>query len=376
VHDMLKIMHFAVAFGAALLTAGAADAQSLVASQTTLNFTSVADSPAPLPPQTIQLTSTGANVPFALLGYNSIPWVTPGTGSTPATITIAPPTGSATFGTYQVQLVFVITGSAPSHSGSASVVANFTYTLPPPPVVTSVVNAASFQSGPLSPGEIISIFGNNIGPLFDMTTVTSNHTVDPPLLLFSAGSGGTRVTIGGANAPLLYAATGQVNAIVPKEVAGQSNVAIVLSHYGVNAPTVPLPLTGTTPAIFSASGQGSGPGAILNTNSVLNSSSNPAPRGSIIQIFAEGGGMWTPDVLFDGQIANTGSYPAPIAPVSLTIGGQPAQILYTGQAPDLVAGTLQVNAMIPQNIGSGPQPVVLTVGSNSNSSQQITVAVQ
>jgi uncharacterized protein (TIGR03437 family) len=79
----------------------------------------------------------------------------------------------------------------------------------------------------------------------------------------------------------------------------------------------------------------------------------------------------------DGEVDNLGApYPVFTAPVSLTIGGQPAQILYAGQAPDLVVGILQVNAVIPLNISSGPQPVVLTVGSSNNATQGITVAVQ
>jgi hypothetical protein len=51
-----------------LALAQVADAQSLVATPATLNFNGVGDSPVLLPPQTIQLTSTGANVPFILLG--------------------------------------------------------------------------------------------------------------------------------------------------------------------------------------------------------------------------------------------------------------------------------------------------------------------
>jgi hypothetical protein len=37
---------------------------------------------------------------------------------------------------------------------------------------------------------------------------------------------------------------------------------------------------------------------------------------------------------------------------------------------------LQVDAFIPDGIGSGPQPAVLIVGENTNSQQQVTVAVK
>jgi uncharacterized protein (TIGR03437 family) len=37
---------------------------------------------------------------------------------------------------------------------------------------------------------------------------------------------------------------------------------------------------------------------------------------------------------------------------------------------------LQVNAIVPNGIGSGAQPVVLKIGNNDNAAQQVTVAVK
>jgi len=66
----------------------------------------------------------------------------------------------------------------------------------------------------------------------------------------------------------------------------------------------------------------------------------------------------------------------PAAPVSLTIGGKPAKILFAGAAPYEAAGMLQINAIIPNGIGSGPQPVVLTIGNRNNAAQPVTLAVK
>ena len=63
------------------------------------------------------------------------------------------------------------------------------------------------------------------------------------------------------------------------------------------------------------------------------------------------------------------------AAVAVTIGGQSAKVVYAGEAPGLISGVLQVNAVVPANVPSGPQPVTLTVGQNANSLQAITVAV-
>ena len=56
-------------------------------------------------------------------------------------------------------------------------------------------------------------------------------------------------------------------------------------------------------------------------------------------------------------------YPSPLLPVTLTVAGFPAQILYAGSAPGAV-GLLQVNARVPAGfIPTGPVAAELAVGS-------------
>jgi uncharacterized protein (TIGR03437 family) len=54
---------------------------------------------------------------------------------------------------------------------------------------------------------------------------------------------------------------------------------------------------------------------------------------------------------------------------SVTIGGQPAAILYAGDAPTFATGVFQINATIPATINAGAQPV--SIGSS-----QVTVFVK
>jgi uncharacterized protein (TIGR03437 family) len=89
----------------------------------------------------------------------------------------------------------------------------------------------------------------------------------------------------------------------------------------------------------------------------------------------------TPNIA-DGSVLLDGHYydqnviiPAPAATVSLTIGGVPAKIRYAGPGKLEVSGVLKIIAIVPE-VDPGPQPLVLTVGDNSNSQQQVTVAVQ
>ena len=97
---------------------------------------------------------------------------------------------------------------------------------------------------------------------------------------------------------------------------------------------------------------------------------------STIQILASRAGVWNPSIQDGLQLSPVLPYPSPGADVAVTIGGHPARVTYAGGAPGLVSGVLQVNAVIPAGLPSGQQRIVLTIGRNSNSQQQVTVAVE
>jgi uncharacterized protein (TIGR03437 family) len=62
----------------------------------------------------------------------------------------------------------------------------------------------------------------------------------------------------------------------------------------------------------------------------------------------------------------------------LTIGGQPARVLYAGTSIGQVQGVMQVEALIPAGL-TGNVPVLLTVGLNSfntTSQPNVTIAVR
>jgi uncharacterized protein (TIGR03437 family) len=173
-------------------------------------------------------------------------------------------------------------------------------------------------------------------------------------------------------APLLYASGGQVNAVVPFAVAGQSTTLMRVSTPSKATFTATLPVSAAAPAIFvtSASGQG----AILNGDLSVNSAANPAGRGSSIAIYATGAGLLNPAVA-DGAIVSPTNLPLSIAPVSVTIGSQPATVGYQGAAPGLVAGVMQINATVPAGVTPGPAvPVTISVGGTSGLNT-VTMAV-
>src|SRR5260370_8733750 len=112
--------------------------------------------------------------------------------------------------------------------------------------------------------------------------------------------------------------------------------------------------------MFALRGIGVSQGAIVNQNQSVNSSANPANKGSIVSLFATGAGQTIPPGV-DGKPASA-PLPTPVAPVSVKIGGLDAEVLYAGAAPTLVSGVLQVNVRVPAGAPSGNVPVVITMG--------------
>jgi uncharacterized protein (TIGR03437 family) len=234
------------------------------------------------------------------------------------------------------------------------------------PTVTAVYNAASLQQGAIAPGEIITLSGSSLGPDTPVKMTVTNNQVNTTL-------SGTRVLVGGMPAPLLYADATQVTAVVPYAMAGRSSALIQVEHEEQKSNGVTVDVAVTAPGIFTLNGSGIGPGAVLNEDGSVNSSHNPAAEGTVIMVFATGEGQTLPFGQ-DGQMAgDLTALPQPVLPVTATIQGTPATVLYAGAAPNAVAGMLQVNILVPQGSGSGD--IVLTIGAKS-SQLGVTVAVK
>ena len=218
----------------------------------------------------------------------------------------------------------------------------------------------------MSPGLIFTLFGTGLGPDTGQTLqLDANGNV-------ASNLSGIQVMVNGTAAPLLYVGQGQINAVAPYEIAGSGNATIQVLNNGVQSATSASNVVAAAPAIFSL---GNGQGAILNQDGTVNGPSNPAARGSVVSIYGTGEGQTNPPGV-DGAIANESlaGLPRPVAPFSLTIGGQTAQYTYAGTAPQSFAGFFQVNAVIPANVASGNAAVVLKVGSAQ--SQPLNVVVQ
>ena len=231
-----------------------------------------------------------------------------------------------------------------------------------------VVNSASYMMSTLAPGEVVSLFGSGLGPATPATLeLDTSGGVSRELA-------GTQVLFDDVPAPLLYAQANLVNAIVPYAMAGRRFMRVRVVYRGTVTNELVLPGAATAPALFTHDASGRGPGAIVNQDGTINSAERPAPRGSIVSLYATGEGETTPAGI-DGQVAGNNP-PRPRLPVTVLIGGAPAEVLYAGGAPGIVAGVIQVNARLPQSIAPGRAvPVLITAGS-ATSQPGVTISVQ
>ncbi len=246
----------------------------------------------------------------------------------------------------------------------------------------SMANAASFAGSALAPGSLASLFAT--------TGVSRNFLADSlPLprtlggvtlrvggsLSLNATSGWAYSAAGALEAALLFVGPNQINFQVPPGTAlGDSTPAQLVRPDGGTLLTT-FGIVESSPGIFTLLMNGQGQAAVLNQDNSLNFGTNPAARGTAIQIFATGAGATNPPLLA-GEPAPASGSPLVFTQVqpTVTIGGRPARVLFSGLAPGLV-GVWQINAEIPAEVVPGPA-VLLTVTAGGVASNTVTIAVQ
>ena len=192
-----------------------------------------------------------------------------------------------------------------------------------------VVNAASLEAGPLAPGMLAALRGVSL-----------------------PATGSVEVLFDAIPAPVLTADSSRLLVQVPPQVGSLASVRIEVFYQGKSIAQTSAAIAEAAPALFSDS---SGQALAANEDGSLNSAANPVPRGSVIVLYGTGEGV-------SGL------------PVSVRIGGYPAEVLYAGPTAGY-PGLLQINARVPAGyIAPGNLSVVITVGQIS-SQPGITIQV-
>jgi len=268
-------------------------------------------------------------------------------------------------------LLFDPSGVAVDASGNLFIADSFNNRIREVPLVNAlggIQNAASYATGAVSPGEIVILYGAGLGP-----AALAGAQIDGNSGLLQTTVAGTAVWFNGIPAPIVYTSANQVAAVVPYGTADSSTARILVNYRGDNVAASTVTIAPSAPGIFTT-GPGTGQAAALNPDGSVNSASNPAAAGSIIVLFLTGEGQTAPPGV-DGRIAAAAPLPAPVLPVTVSIGGQPAALVYAGAAPDEVAGVMQVNARIPAGVTGDAVPVSVRIGSAS-ARDGATIAVQ
>ena len=318
------------------------------------------------------LTSSGAPLEFRISYSSPGSWLSanPVVGITPATIRLTADPGSLISGNYTGRLTIATSGTPLN-----SIILNIPLVISSPVIGTvgpqisaaGILNGASFKSGSIAPGEVITIYGSGIGPVDLLgAQLTSAGTV-------SKFIGATRVLFDGIAAPLLYVSANQTSAIAPYFLSNRETSKLEVEYIGIRSNAVTVTTVGSSPALFTLNASGSGFAAALNENGSVNTTDKPAKKGGVIVLYATGEGQTKPDGV-DGQLAGS-ILPVPLLPVKVTIDGKDAVVLYAGGAPGIVAGAMQINVRIPPGTASGEVPVVLTVGDRP-SPDGVTIAVE
>lgn len=239
--------------------------------------------------------------------------------------------------------------------------------------VEGAVNAASFRGGPVAPGEIVTLFGTNLGP----SALQEGWYVGRWL---PQSVSGTEVFFDNVRAPIIYSWNGQVSAVVPYSrgtAAGLSlplknPTRIRLEYNGIPSNEIEVPVAAAAPGIFATNSSGSGQAVAVNCDdNSFNSSQNPARRGSFMTIFITGEGAVSP-LWPDGRLPEIGEWPHPVTPPLVTFGGVPGKVDFAGL---VWAGVTQINVIVPENAPAGVVPLMVSFADN-RSPDAVTVALR
>lgn len=208
----------------------------------------------------------------------------------------------------------------------------------------TIMNAASYVAGPVAPGEIASVFGygfaqGGVVPAVNGVLPSSYASMSAMFDEFPA--------------PLIYVSPRQINLQVPWEIAGRSSVNMSVVVSGETLGPYVVQVAAAAPGIFY----------VTNADGSINSAANPAAQGSFVAIYGTGGGVVSTAGV-DGALWPVSPLSWMTLPVSVSMGGASAAVIYAGSAPTLLSGFFQINATLPQ-AGTGTAPVVLNIGGAS-----------
>ncbi|HVN03342.1 MAG TPA: hypothetical protein VMT86_02930 [Bryobacteraceae bacterium] len=226
------------------------------------------------------------------------------------------------------------------------------------PAVAAVIPIVEVKDlSTFAPGELVEIYGTNLAAVTSDLSGWPGGSMPTEL-------NGVSVTMGGQPGSILYVSPYQVDAAFPFETPAGSQMLTLGNANGVSIP-ISLNVAPVAPALYNF--------AFENADFSEVSATNPASTGDILVFYATGMGQTTP-ALGSGQTVPFGPPYYYTQPVTVTIGGVNANVVYSIAAPPYVTGLYQMAVTVPAGLPPGNQPVVATSGGLQ--SNAITIAVK
>jgi len=209
--------------------------------------------------QTIEVAATGARTlaSYSLIArtHHGGSWLVPSyTGGTlPGSFTVAVATKDMAVGSYTGEIAVYVPGAT---TPVASIPVTLTVGSPSAPAVVTLANGASYAAGPIAPGQILTVFGSNMGP----ATLASGTFHNGAL---RTAANGVQVLFDGVAAPVLYARNDQVSVIAPYALAGKTSTSVVVSSGALRSTPSTISVADAAPGLFTVDASGRGAAAIL-----------------------------------------------------------------------------------------------------------------
>jgi uncharacterized protein (TIGR03437 family) len=216
------------------------------------------------------------------------------------------------------------------------------------PLVTAVVNPATLLPSPISPGQVLEIRGEGLGP-------PSGATAD--LANLPRELAGTQVRIAGAPVLLLSVRANSILALVPADNSPSGSSSIVVTTPGGQSDSRSVPAAAVSPGVFTTCDCGTGQAVAFNSDSSPNSPRHPASKGTVVRLIATGLG---------GALNS----------VSATLEGQPAQVKGVAPADGYPSGYFAVDVLIPYTVPEADFVIVEIAGGGVHSPFGVTVSIR
>ena len=255
----------------------------------------------------------------------------------------------------QHKIFFSLAAGSPPAAGTGAAPAKT-----PKVLAGGVVNAASYKVT-VSPGALISIYGEDFTNSSGEATVTPLPTTLAGVTVLIGNAGGTPV-----RAPLLYAGPGQINCQLPVEVKPGAATVTIVNGALQSAPAA-FTVSIASPGLFA---DASAHAIAQNEDYALNTPSRPARPGEAMILYATGLGPVSPEIP-SGAAATR--YSLPNNPVSATIGGAAAGVLFAGAIPGFV-NLFQINLRVPLTAPPGDVDTVISVAGLASNAARVSIA--